>query len=159
MTPKEKINDIDIAILKILQEDSRTSYREIKEKLGVSIGTIHNHISKMKETGVIKAFSVILDDEKLGYSLTGTFQLRLKNKTDKSIEQFIIDLSTEAPICSFYQISGEFSFLLICKFQTLKDYGLYIDRLNRDLNIKDMISNIIIKKYVSSLNIRLGVDN
>jgi len=45
---KEQLDDVDIQILKILSRKSNTSYREIKQELNISIGTIHNRINKLK---------------------------------------------------------------------------------------------------------------
>ena len=42
-----KLDDIDVSILKIINEDVRTSYRQISRSLDVSVGTVHNRIDKM----------------------------------------------------------------------------------------------------------------
>ena len=52
-----KLDDTDINILKIINEDVRTSYRQISRSLDVSVGTVHNRIDKMVKSGVIKKFS------------------------------------------------------------------------------------------------------
>ncbi|MFX0088158.1 MAG: winged helix-turn-helix transcriptional regulator, partial [Candidatus Hodarchaeota archaeon] len=39
---KEQLDDIDKEIIRILQSNARTSYREIQNQLKISIGTIHN---------------------------------------------------------------------------------------------------------------------
>lgn len=41
-----KLDDIDVSILKIINEDVRTSYRQISRSLDVSVGTVHNRIDK-----------------------------------------------------------------------------------------------------------------
>lgn len=51
-----KLDDIDVSILKIINEDVRTSYRQISCSLDVSVGTVHNRIDKMVKSGVIKSF-------------------------------------------------------------------------------------------------------
>ena len=51
-----KLDDIDVSILKIINEDVRTSYRQISRSLDVSVGTVHNRIDKMVKSGVIKKF-------------------------------------------------------------------------------------------------------
>lgn len=55
-------DDIDLAIILILKENSRTSFREIRAKLGISIGTIHNRITKLKENGIIEGYSLKVFD-------------------------------------------------------------------------------------------------
>ena len=60
-----KLDDTDINILKIINEDVRTSYRQISRSLDVSVGTVHNRIDKMVKSGVIKKFSPVID-QKIG---------------------------------------------------------------------------------------------
>jgi DNA-binding Lrp family transcriptional regulator len=47
----------DITLCKILQVNSRTSYRELAEKLGLSINAVHRRIQEMRSIGIIKNFT------------------------------------------------------------------------------------------------------
>ena len=85
---KEKVLDeIDKNILRILQSNARTSYREIQDELGISIGTIHNRISKLKDRSIIEGYTLKLNNEKLGYKLS--FLIRI-NCDGKFTEEIII---------------------------------------------------------------------
>ena len=64
------LNETDRKILKSLLEDARFSSRQIAKKIGVSVGTVLSRIKKMEEKGLIKGYSAILDQDKLGYQLT-----------------------------------------------------------------------------------------
>ena len=50
MKKERDLDDIDKDIIRILQENAKTSYREIQDKLGISIGTIHNRINKLESS-------------------------------------------------------------------------------------------------------------
>ena len=60
-----KLDEIDYAILRILMKDSHKTYRQIEEKVGISIGTIHNRMKKLIKNQVILNFSLNLDYSKL----------------------------------------------------------------------------------------------
>jgi Lrp/AsnC family transcriptional regulator for asnA, asnC and gidA len=60
------IDKIDHDILRILQKDSSTPFVNVAEKIGVTDGTIHQRIRKLKKSGVIKRFTVELNNEKVG---------------------------------------------------------------------------------------------
>lgn len=142
---KEKVLDeIDRDILRILQSNARTSYREIQDKLGISIGTIHNRISKLKKNGVIEGYTLRLNNEKLGYKLT--FLIRI-NCDGKFTEEILNDLTEIPEVCSIFHTTGEQSAALICRFKESDDVHKFI----RDLNQKDFItrtnSNMILKEY------------
>ncbi|UCD00453.1 MAG: Lrp/AsnC family transcriptional regulator [Promethearchaeota archaeon] len=142
---KEKVLDeIDRNILRILQENARTSYREIQNTLGISIGTIHNRISKLKKNGVIEGYTLRLNNEKLGYKLT--FLIRI-NCDGKFTEEILNEIKDIPEVCSVFHTTGEQSAALICRFKESEDVHKFI----RDLNQKDYItrtnSNMILKEY------------
>jgi len=61
-----KLDKIDIEILHILQQNSSKPFVDIADKLGVTDGTIHQRVKKLKKMEIIKKFTVKLDQEALG---------------------------------------------------------------------------------------------
>lgn len=61
------MDSTDRIILRMLQEDCKTPYKEISEKTGVSESTVHERIKKLKEKGIIKGFYAKIDPKKIGY--------------------------------------------------------------------------------------------
>jgi DNA-binding Lrp family transcriptional regulator len=61
-----KLEQIDIKILEILQNDGRTSFRDIAKKVGVTTPTVSNKVNMYEQMGIIKGFSVRLSAEALG---------------------------------------------------------------------------------------------
>jgi Lrp/AsnC family transcriptional regulator for asnA, asnC and gidA len=150
---KEKaLDEIDRDILRTLQGNARTSYREIQDKLGISIGTIHNRISKLKKNGVIEGYTLRLNNEKLGYKLA--FLIRI-NCDGKFTEEILNDLSQIPEVCSIFHTTGEQSAALICRFRESDDVHKFI----RDLNQKEYItrtnSNMILKEYKNASFVQL----
>jgi len=60
------LDETDVNILRVLQDNGRLSFRQIAEKVKVSVPTISNKIAAMESAGVIKGYSAIMDTEKLG---------------------------------------------------------------------------------------------
>jgi Lrp/AsnC family leucine-responsive transcriptional regulator len=64
------IDEIDLAILKILNENARTSNAEIARQVGLAPTAIFQRIRKLETTGIITGYRVALDPGALGYGLT-----------------------------------------------------------------------------------------
>ena len=64
------IDEVDLKILKNLLVDARQSARKLSLKLGISTVTVLSRIQKLEKLKIIKGYTAILDDEKLGYDLT-----------------------------------------------------------------------------------------
>ncbi|MHA1311396.1 MAG: Lrp/AsnC family transcriptional regulator [Candidatus Helarchaeota archaeon] len=68
------LSELDKKILKGLKEDSRIPYTKLAKQLGIPDTTLHFHVKKMKEHGIIKKFTVIIED----YEKNRTFMIKLK---------------------------------------------------------------------------------
>jgi len=144
MKKEKALDEIDRNILRILQGNARTSYREIQDKLGISIGTIHNRISKLKKNSVIEGYTLRLNNEKLGYKLA--FLIRI-NCDGKFTEDILNDLTQIPEVCSIFHTTGEQSAALICRFKESDDVHKFIRNLNQKEYITRTNSNMILKEY------------
>jgi len=141
---KKDLDDIDKNILRILQENARTSYREIQDRLGISIGTIHNRISKLKNEEIIEGYTLRLNNVKLGYKLT--FLIRI-NVDGKHTEEILDDIKDIPEVCSIFHTTGEQSAALICRFRESEDVHSFIRELNKREYVNRTNSNMILKEY------------
>jgi len=144
---KETLDEIDEEIIKILQENAKTSYREIKDKLNISIGTIHNRISKLEENKIIEGYTLKLNNEKLGYKLT--FLIRI-NIDGKHTQEILDEISSKPEVCSVFHTTGEQSAALICRFKEAQDVHNFIRELNEKEFITKTNSNMVLKEYKNS---------
>ena len=62
------LDDKDKKILEILKEHSDYTTRQIAKKILLPITTIYNRIKKLKKDGIIKKFTIDLDNKKIGKS-------------------------------------------------------------------------------------------
>lgn len=60
------VDQKDVRILKELKNNSRLSAREISKKARIPVTTVFNRIKRMEKSGVIKGYTAILDEDKLG---------------------------------------------------------------------------------------------
>lgn len=74
---KYEIDSIDKSILELLRADSRTPYLEIARELGVSGGTVHQRMAKLKEAGIVTGAKLDLDYKALGYDVSALIGIRL----------------------------------------------------------------------------------
>ena len=144
MKKEKSLDEIDKQILRILQENARTSYREIQDNLGISIGTIHNRISKLKQRGIIEGYTLRLNNVKLGYNLA--FIIRV-NIDGKHTEEILEDLKHIPEVCSVFHTTGDQSAALICRFKESEDVHNFIKDLNKKIYITRTNSNMILKEY------------
>ena len=70
------LDDIDRKILKILQENARTSLKTIAEKTFLSSPAVSARIEKMEKDGIISGYHALIDPIRLGYHSQNSMSLR-----------------------------------------------------------------------------------
>lgn len=144
-------DETDLMILRELQEDAMTSYRDIAEKLNLSVGTVHNRIKRLKEVGLIKSFSAIVDAEKLGYGLTAIVLMQVEGERIVEVEE---RLATSKSIIAVYDTTGEFDIIAIGKFKNREDLNTFIKEVLKIQSIKRTVTSIALNVVKEDLRIR-----
>jgi len=149
---KEQLDEIDARILRILQNDARTSYREIQDELGISIGTIHNRINKLKTRDIIEGYTLKLSNEKLGYKLTFLIRVQIDGK---HTEEILNEIKQNSEVCSVFHTTGEQSAALICRFKESEDVHKFIRELNEKPYVLRTVSSMVLKEYKNSSHVEI----
>ena len=147
------LDDVDVKILKIINDDVRTSYRQISRDLDVSVGTIHNRIDKMVKYGVIKKFSPIINHEILGFTLTTIIGVRLKGD---SIEEWEERTVKNKNVIGIYDVTGSYDAFLIAKFRDNQELNSFIKELTKDPSVERTYTHTVldvVKEDMASSNI------
>jgi len=152
MKKEKELDEIDKEIIRILQDDARKSYREIQEQLSISIGTIHNRITKLKKNKIIEGYTLKLNNTKLGYKLTFLISLQIDGKYT---EEILSELSEKPEICTVFNVTGEQSASLICRFKESEDVHEFLRELNKHEHIIRTNSNMVLKEYKNNAYIQL----
>jgi Lrp/AsnC family transcriptional regulator for asnA, asnC and gidA len=61
------MDSIDLGIIEELSKNSRTPFIKIAKRLNVAESTIRKRVSKLENGGIIKKYSLIVDQNKIGY--------------------------------------------------------------------------------------------
>src|SRR5436190_5391665 len=79
----------DMAILKLLQENARVTVKEISEKIHLSTTPVHERIKRMEESGVIKQYVTLVDQNKVDLNLMVICYVSLKEHSKTAGVKFI----------------------------------------------------------------------
>lgn len=86
-----QLDDLDKAIFRILSEDARATYSEISKVVGVSVSTVRNRITSMRDSGALH-LNVWLDPYRVGLGVTATFLLRVEPGRLDQVTEAVIAL-------------------------------------------------------------------
>lgn len=72
------LDSIDFQILRLLSGNSRIQWKDLGEQIHMTGQAVGNRIKKLEESGVIKAYSLIVDEMKLGLISTAFVIIYMK---------------------------------------------------------------------------------
>jgi DNA-binding Lrp family transcriptional regulator len=148
----ENVDDIDLQIIKLLQEDCRLSFNKIARKLGISVGTAFNHVKNLEKKDIIKGYTVIVDSEKLGYSLTGLMLIQAEGSYLTHVEN---EIAKTANAIAVYDITGDYDAAVIAKFKDRASLNAYVKNLLALPHIKRTVTNIALNVIKEDLGVKL----
>ncbi len=120
------LDETDVKVLKTLTEDARLSSRQIAKQCDISIGTVLSRIKKMEEEGIIKGYTVLLDQEKLGYELTVVTEITVSKGRLLEMENEIARIPN---VCCVYDLTGMSDAAIIAKFKSREELSKFTKRL------------------------------
>lgn len=121
-----KLDTIDLRILKILQNNSDLTTKELAAKVNLSPTPVFERVKKLQKEGYIKKYVAILDAEKLDKSLIVFCNVTLKEHTREIGNQFVKDIMTLDEVTECYNISGDYDFLLKVLVKDMKHYQNFV---------------------------------
>lgn len=109
-----ELDETDLKILELLAQNSRMSYSDIARHFGFSDVAIRKRVDKLIENGIIKKFTCVLDQKKLGRNVS-TFIL-FKTRSDKT-QEIAEQLANIGEISDVYISLGVYDIIAIahCK--------------------------------------------
>lgn len=131
----------DYEILRLLQENAKSTVREIAAKVHLSPTPVHDRIKRLETSGVIKQYAALLDHRLVQKGIMVICYVSLKEHTKKAGGRFIGAIMEMKAIIECYNISGEFDFMLKIVAESMEGYhSFYVNELSEIKGIRYMQS-------------------
>ena len=73
------MDSMDRSILKCLSENSRQSATEISQTVHLSVAAVIERIRKLERNGIIRQYTVVADQHKIGNDVTALMEVSLEH--------------------------------------------------------------------------------
>jgi DNA-binding Lrp family transcriptional regulator len=133
------LTELDLQIITALQEDSRLSLNKIAEKLGTSAGTVKKHIGNLEAKGILKGYTAIIDQVKLGYAVTVVVFIQVGGGRLLDVER---EIAKDDNVLAVYDITGDFDVALVAKFRDNSGLNAFIKCLLSMPHIKRTLTSV-----------------
>jgi len=87
-----KLDEVDQGIIERLRKDARMTFVDIGKTLGVSDATVYNRVNRLTEMGVIKKFTIEVDEAAIGRGTSGFILISVKPGTVKEVSKQLVEI-------------------------------------------------------------------
>jgi len=122
----DKLDNTDLKLLKILQNNSNITTKELANKVNLSATPVFERVKKLEKNGYIKKHVAVLNAELLDKSLIVFCNITLKEHTKKIGNQFVKDIKSLKEVTECYNVSGDYDFLLKVVVKDMKAYQNFV---------------------------------
>ena len=113
-----QLDETDRRLLGVLLEDARISQRGLAQRIGVAQGTITNRLRRLEELGVIKGYTVLLEPESIGWTMTVITGLRIEKGSMINVQQ---NIAADPRVFAVYDVTGDYDSMVLARVQSRKD--------------------------------------
>jgi DNA-binding Lrp family transcriptional regulator len=139
------MDEKDIEILKMLISNSRTPYREISDKLGLSVNGVYKRVNNLTNSGVVRDFLTNLDNR-----IINAIPVMIFGQSEaKSVEKVAAQLGKNQHTTKILVAGGNYLYITAI-FRNLRELQPYLETLKKSAKIpqpKVGIINTIRSEY------------
>ncbi|MFJ4387598.1 Lrp/AsnC family transcriptional regulator [Pseudomonas sp. NPDC089408] len=107
------LDGFDHAILRLLQQDNKTSQRAIAEDIGLSTPAVQRRVAQMEASGVIAANTAVVAPESVGQMITAIVESRLRDDRSQVMDRAKRYFANVREIQQCYFVNGGVSFIIV----------------------------------------------
>ncbi|MCF2136008.1 MAG: Lrp/AsnC family transcriptional regulator [Candidatus Thorarchaeota archaeon] len=141
MTAEDRIDARDLAIIKILRENARTSLRKIGERVKLGASSVRKRINRLHEIGVIKRFTIEVDYRRIGYEIHVLVMIRAKPGSSESLYQ---TLSSYEEVSEIFWTAGPANFVCIVRVKNMTELSKFMSASIESLDSVEKVDTIFL---------------
>jgi len=105
-------DDIDRAVLNLLQADGRASIADLARAVGLSAAATHARVRRLEGEGMIREYVALVDRERAGFDLLCFVSVSLQLHRPKLVAGFPPRVVAMPEVLECHHVTGEYDYLL-----------------------------------------------
>jgi Lrp/AsnC family transcriptional regulator, regulator for asnA, asnC and gidA len=113
-----KTDDLDLKILSELANDASISVPKLSKKINVNASVVYSRIKRLVRRGLIKKFTIVVNDEALGYNVKALTGINMDSKMRDNVLNELFKIPEVREIA---EVTGRFDILVTMNAQSLDE--------------------------------------
>lgn len=146
-------DEMDLKILRILQEDCTMPVADISKRIGLSTTPCWRRIQKLEEDGVIRRRVALLNPAAINAGVTVFVAITTNQHTKEWLERFHTAVADFPEVVEFYRMSGQVDYMLRVVVPDIGAYDAFYKKLITRIELSDVSSSFAMEqiKFTTAL--------
>ena len=144
MANQDFLDETDIKLLKLLQQNSNMTVKELAERVHLSPSPTFERQKRLEREGYIKKYSAVVDHHRMGHDVIVLCNIRLKQHTHDLIQQFMDTVQNIDQITECYNTTGDYDFQIKVYAHDMKEYQDFMLNTLGNIDCIGSLNSIIV---------------
>src|SRR5215203_821399 len=113
-----RIDDLDLKILSELSKDASISVPRLSKKININASVVYSRIKRLLKRGLIKKFTIIINDEALGFSVRSLTGINMDSKLRDNVLNELFKIPEVREVA---EVTGRFDVLVTMTARSLDE--------------------------------------
>lgn len=123
---EDRLDKIDLAILEILQENSKLGMKEIASQVGLTVTPTYERIKRLEKSGIIEGYGIRLNKKKVGKGLQVFCLVSLKEHNLNLLEVFEKKIASLDEVATCHHIAGDYDYAMFIEVADMDEYETFL---------------------------------
>lgn len=139
-------DEIDLQILKDLQDDGRLTNVELARRAGISAPPCLRRVRALEDMGAIKGYHADVNASALGFGVSVFAQVGLSSQSDSDLKAFEEKVTKWPLVRECHMVAGDADFLLKIVARNWDEYQQFLStELTAAPNVKNVKSKLVVR--------------
>lgn len=146
MNKNLELDRIDIKILRELSQDGRLGWKELAERIDLSLTPTLRRVKRLEEDGFIRGYCAQLDETQLAGGISVFVSVSLDKQSEETISRFEEEIALAPEVMSCFMTTGDADYNLRVVVKDLEAYHHFLTRrLTRIPGVANVKSSFSLK--------------
>jgi Lrp/AsnC family transcriptional regulator, leucine-responsive regulatory protein len=138
------LDEIDLRLIRELEERARTSYSELGRRVGLTPPAVADRVRRLEESGVIRGYRADVDLSRIGFPITAFVRMRAAG--DLQCQELGARMVGIPEVIECHRVTGEDSYIARVAVRSVDHLEELLDRM---MPHAETITSVVLSSVVS----------
>ncbi len=148
----DRIDEIDVTILELLQDNGRMKRNAIAEIVGLSVPSVSERMRKLEERGVIRGYHAVVNPKRLHFDITAFVRVTIDGSS--YYPEFVEQLCAMPEVLEVHSITGEGSHIVKIRTRNTTTLERFLSKVQAVPGVQGTSTSIVLSTFKETRTIQ-----